>query len=170
MKPLLSLLAIITLSIFAWQVTPHVKTQSSAISTRIESPQPAETVNVPPQKETPVVEPVKQPVPEAPKPVVSGDCSLAYNYDWPQPVAHAVCMAESTNNVNAVNMGDNHKVCIGSFSLMQVACFWYPYYGYSEADYYNPQVNMQIAYNIWKRQGGFQAWSAYTTGKYLRYL
>lgn len=119
---------------------------------QIEAPQaPIEPIPVPePQPEpTPVVEP----------PVTSSDCSLVNNYDWPRDIARGICLAESGGNPNAVNWGDNHGKCVGSFSLMQVGCFWYPYFGYSEADFYNPIVNMDIAYKIWQRQGGFGAWT-----------
>jgi len=113
------------------------------------------------------VKPVQAPVVA---PVASGDCSLAFNYPWPQKIAYAVCMAESGGRVGAVNWGDNHGSCIGSFSLFQLGCFWYPYYGYSSADFYNPKVNVEIAFKIWQRQGGFGAWSAYTNGAFNRYL
>lgn len=123
-------------------------------------------------KPEPIVEVTKQePTPNVPEtPVKRVGCEIAYNYDWPQKIAYAVCMAESGGNQNAHNATDNHRTCMGSFSLFQVGCFWYPYYGYSENDFYNPEINTQIAYNIWKRQGGFRAWSAYNNGSYLRYL
>lgn len=177
MKTILSLLTIIVLSFVALQTTPHIKTKSSAISSRIESVKPQKTVDVPPQKETPVVAPIQQPEPVTEKPVsdtpapaavVAGDCSLAYNYDWPQKTAYAVCMAESSGGHRMYNGSDNHGKCIGSYGLFQIGCFWFPYYGYEIS--YDAQVNVQIAYNIWKRQGGFVAWTTYTSGKYLRYL
>lgn len=168
MKPIISLFAVITLSIVAWQATPHIKVVSKQEPSRIESVQPAKTATIPPVVQTPVTA-----APEQPKivnPATPGTCDLAYKYDWPARTARAVCWAESTNNVMSTNMKDNHGVCRGSFSLMQVGCFWYPFYGYSEADYYNAEINMQIAYNIWKRQGGFQAWTTYTGGQYLKFL
>lgn len=118
----------------------------------------------------PVPEPIIEPTPVVEPVLPSGNCSLVNNYDWPRDIARAVCLAESGGNANATNWGDNHGKCVGSFSLMQVGCFWYPYFGYSEADFYNPVVNMEIAYKIYQRQGGFGAWSAYTKGAYLRYL
>lgn len=99
----------------------------------------------------------------------SGSCDLAYNYNWPARTARAICLAESGGNAGAANWNDHHGQCSGSFSLMQVGCFWYPYYGYSASDYYNGSVNMAIAYKIWERQGGFGAWTTYTSGKYQRY-
>lgn len=123
-----------------------------------------------PIEPTIVPEPIPEPTPVVGPVLPSGDCSLVNNYDWPRDIARAVCLAESGGNANATNWGDNHGKCVGSFSLMQVGCFWYPYFGYSEADFYNPVVNMEIAYRIYQRQGGFGAWSAYTKGAYLRYL
>lgn len=140
-------------------------TQAEQVTTQVDKTEPSPQIVV----EAPVLA-VEEPKPEPPKPkpVPSGNCSLAYNFDWPQDVAYAVCMAESSGNQYVHNGGDNHGSCIGSYGLFQIGCFWYPYYGYDLS--YDPQVNAQIAYNIWKRQGGFGAWSAYTTGKYLRYL
>lgn len=117
--------------------------------------------------ETVAVEATPEPAPA--RVASSGGCELAYNYDWPAQTAYGICMAESTGNANAANWNDHHGSCSGSFSLMQVGCFWYPYYGYSSADYYNPSVNMEIAYKIWQRQGGFGAWTTYTAGLHLRY-
>lgn len=165
MKTILSLLTIIVLSFVALQTTPHIKTKSSAISSRIESVEPQKTVDVPPQKETPVVAPIQQPepVPEkpvsdtpAPTPVVAGDCSLAYNYDWPQKTAYAVCMAESSGNPRAANLSDNHMSwagCMGSFGLMQINC--------SHGQLYDGNANMAVAYKMYKGWGNsFAAWTS----------
>lgn len=89
-------------------------------------------------------------------------CSLVNNYAWDKRTAYAVCMAESGGNSNAANMNDNHGRCIGSFGLMQLACFWIP----NPTD---PNANMAKAYEIYTRSG-WQPWGAYTSGKYLRYM
>ena len=99
-----------------------------------------------------------------------GGCSLAYSYsDWNARLAAAICMAESSGDVTNENWSDQHGQCSGSFGLMQIACFWFPYYGYSSADYHNGSVNMDIAHRIWQRQNGFGAWTTYTSGKYLKF-
>lgn len=184
MKRLLQLAFIIGVMFAVFELTPHIKVTGKQKLTRIESHGTTNTQNVPTETQTPAIAPENKPEQvavkpeepkpvEAPKPVVNnsaGDCSLVYQYDWPQNVAHAVCLAESSNNYLESNMKDNHGVCIGSYSLMQVGCFWYPYYGYSEKDFYNAQINVAIAYKIWARSGNFNAWSAYTTGKYTKYL
>lgn len=101
----------------------------------------------------------------------TGSCNLVYNYsDWPANIAYGICMAESSGNPGASNFNDIHHNCAGSFSLMQVACFWYPHYGYSSSDYYDGAINVDIAHRIWQSQGGFGAWTTYTAGKHLRFL
>jgi hypothetical protein len=139
--------------------------QAEQVTTQVDKTQSTPPIVV----EAPVVA-VEEPKPEPPKPkpIPTGNCSLAYNFDWPQDVAYAVCMAESSGNQYAHNGGDNHGSCVGSYGLFQIGCFWFPYYGHELS--YDPQVNAQIAYNIWKRQGGFGAWTTYTGGKYLKYL
>lgn len=101
----------------------------------------------------------------------SGDCSLVNKYDWNVRIARAVCLAESSGVASRVNMNDNHGSCVGSYSLMQVGCFWYPFYGYSSAQFFNPDVNVAIAYKIWQRSGqSFNQWTTYTSGVYVKYL
>ena len=99
----------------------------------------------------------------APTASSSGGCELVRNYtNWNVDVAYAVCMAESGGNSNAANYNDNHGSCVGSFGLMQLACFWIP----NPTD---PNANIAKANEIWSRSG-WQPWGAYTSGKYLKYL
>lgn len=99
----------------------------------------------------------------APTASSSGGCELVRNYtNWNVDVAYAVCMAESGGNTNAANYNDNHGKCVGSFGLMQLACFWIP----NPTD---PTANMAKANEIWSRSG-WSPWGAYTSGKYLKYL
>jgi len=123
--------------------------------TRIESVVAAEVVKAPAPEPTPVVAPV-----EPPK---KTGCDLAYDYNWPQQTAYAVCMAESTGN--PASIGDTNTAYV-SCGLMQIRTLpGRP----SCAQLQDPQFNMQYAYNMWVGQG-FKPWSAYTTGKYTRYL
>lgn len=99
----------------------------------------------------------------APTASSSGGCELVRNYtNWNVDVAYAVCMAESGGNSNAANYNDNHGSCVGSFGLMQLACFWIP----NPTD---PNANMAKANEIYSRSG-WSPWGAYTSGKYLKYL
>jgi hypothetical protein len=121
-------------------------------------------------KPTPVAVATTAPAPRAAPVAGFGSCDLANNYDWPVATARAVCMAESSGNPANVNMADNHGKCVGSFGLMQIGCFWFPYYGYDSSHHANGPVNMEIAYKIYKRSGNFSAWGAYNSGAYLKYL
>ena len=99
----------------------------------------------------------------APTASSSAGCELVNNYtNWDTRVAYAVCMAESGGNTNAANYNDNHGKCIGSFGLMQLACFWIP----NPTD---PYANIAKANEIYSRSG-WSPWGAYTSGKYLKYL
>ncbi len=94
-------------------------------------------------------------------PINLQNCDLVYNYsNWDQNIARQICVLESNGNPNAVNWKDNHGSCSGSFSLMQVGCFWYPFFGYSSVDYYDTDINMTISNKIYVRQGNsFKAWT-----------
>jgi len=119
--------------------------------------------NVPEPKKKASTEPLRASVELA-------GCGLAYKYDWPADTAKAVCMAESRGRTTATNMSDGHHNCDGSYGLMQVGCFWAPYYGHKVEDLYNPEVNMELAYKIYKRTDSFGAWTTYTRGLYRNYL
>lgn len=99
----------------------------------------------------------------------TGGCELVYNYtNWNQKIAYAVCMAESSGDPSNENLTDVHRNadgsirCIGSFGLMQLACFWIP-------NPKDPIANMAKANEIYSRSG-WSPWGAYTSGKYLKYL
>ena len=184
MKSIITLIALIVFGVFTFHATPQIKSARKIEMSRIESTQKAEAVKDTPKKEVAVVAPVEQPKPPAPAPApavapappkpapapVSGSCELAYNFDWPANVAAAICMAESSGIATQTNMGDNHGKCVGSYGLMQNGCFWFPYFGYTLAQAHDPVVNMTVANKIYKRQGSFNAWTTYTSGKYLRFL
>lgn len=120
---------------------------------------------------SPEPQPASPPTPEPTKPIVGCEQyrPLVAQYSWNVDVAMAVMQAESSCNPNAVNWTDNHRVCKGSFSLMQVGCFWYPHFGYTIDTKFNPEINISIAYKIWERSG-FSPWSTYTNGAYLKYI
>lgn len=184
MKAILALLALVGIVGSTLNVAPHVKVAARQESRHLESTQTQKSVEVPAEKKEAVLAPVEQPKAEAtpapapaptppPAPKVaapSGSCAMAYDYPWPKDVAYGICMAESGGNPGTANWGDNHGKCIGSFGLMQIGCFWYPYYGYPDSSRSNGRDTMDIAFKIWQRQGGFGAWTTYTSGKYLKYI
>lgn len=124
--------------------------------TIVEEPQP---IVEPQPVETTHQEPV-----ETPQVVVTstGDCSLAYNYDWNADIAYQICMKESGGNPLASNWQDNHSSwagCMGSFGLMQVACGFAPFFGIAVTDLHHGPTNMEIAYKVYLRSGSFSPWS-----------
>ncbi len=95
--------------------------------------------------------------------------SLIASYDWDARVAWAVMMAESGGNPNAINSGDNHRVCRGSYGLFQMGCLHFGSYGLTESNWSDPEVNVRAAYLLWKERGWGQ-WGAYTNGSYKKFL
>ena len=85
---------------------------------------------------------------------------------WNTNVAYAVMMAESHGNPNRINWKDYHRHgnCWGSFGLFQLACF-----RGTQEELLNPETNIQMAYELWKREG-WRPWSAYTNNSYKKFL
>lgn len=159
-------LAILTLALSLNLVTPPEVREGG-----ITAPEPVEAVEkVKAVKVAPKAEKAVETVKKAPEPVVapvrSGNCALVNEYNWPTDVAYGVCMAESGGNSNAINWGDNHGQCSGSYGLMQVGCLHYPQ---NPSRLLDAEFNMEIAYRLWK-SSGFSPWTTYTSQKYLRYL
>lgn len=93
-----------------------------------------------------------------------GGCLLTYKYDWNQEIAYQVCMKESGGREDALNPTDDHMAwakCMGSYGLMQIACGFAPYFGYSYEALYIADINIDIAYKVYQRAGNsFKPWSA----------
>lgn len=112
------------------------------------------------------------------KPVVSEPapvgCELYRNliakYDWNVPTMMAIMQAESSCRPNST--GDttlayqkDDRSYGYSNGLLQVRIL--P--GREHCDTHDPAINIQCGYNVYRSQG-YEAWSVYTTGKYLDYL
>ena len=86
----------------------------------------------------------------------------------------AIMQAESSCEQSKANLsaGETHKdingnvVCVGSYSLLQIGCV---HYLQNPEDLLDPTLNIQVGYEVWKKQG-YNAWTVYQTGKYLKYL
>lgn len=147
-------LAILTL-VFSLSLTtpPEVREGGITAPEAVQELGRVEAVKVAPKAEK-AVETVKK-APEPPKPVASGSCELVYNYDWPQAIAHQICLYESGGNPNAANWSDNHMSwagCMGSFGLMQINC--------SHGQLFDPVKNMAVAHSMYKSWGNsFRAWT-----------
>ena len=89
---------------------------------------------------------------------------LISQYNWDVRVAYAIMMAESRGNPNIINWRDKHRTCGGSFGLFQLACF-----RGSKETLLDPETNVKMAYEIWKREG-WRPWGAYTNKSYLKFL
>lgn len=111
---------------------------------------------------TPVVVPVQ--------PTLTG-CALYESYinkyEWDKSVARAIMHAESNCNTNAV--GDNRVIggiYAPSCGLMQIRTLaGRP----SCEELKNPETNVAWAYRLYSANG-FQPWSVYNNGAYLKYM
>lgn len=96
--------------------------------------------------------------------------SEASKYDWDVNLIVAISKAESNCRVEAtgdtsLTYEQNGRVYGYSVSVLQVRIL--P--GREHCDAHDLKVNIECGYNIWKGQG-YQAWSAYSNGSYLKYL
>jgi hypothetical protein len=93
------------------------------------------------------------------------DYTLKYT-DW-QPIAFAVCQAESKGQTDAV--GDTRPIrgiLAPSCGLMQIRTLR----GRPSCEQlHNPEFNVDYAHEMWKGQG-FKPWSTYKNGEYLKWL
>ena len=78
--------------------------------------------------------------------------STKNGYKWDVKEAYDIMICESGGNPNAHN-SEKHKGCSGSYGLFQIACL---NYGGDYNDLYNPETNIETAYQIYKRAGGFK--------------
>lgn len=140
-------------------------TVSVATATKVEEP------TAPVATSSPVVIAVTHKVPAVKN---TGTCdqysSLISSYDWPVDVAMQICRDESHGNPLNINLRSTEThyadaahtkvLCVGSYGLFQVACFWPKSLGYTLASSTEASVNIQMAYDIWKMRG-FTPWSTY---------
>ena len=68
----------------------------------------------------------------------------------------AICQMESGGVATASNWKDSHEGCDGSFGIMQIGCL----HGHARTELYDPAVNIQVAFRLWK-ESGFTPWSTY---------
>lgn len=75
-------------------------------------------------------------------------------------------MAESHGNPQAYNDNQNGSNDKG---LMQINSIHVQSGLINDNDRYNPEINMQAAYAIY-RGSGWKAWASYNSGSYLKYM
>lgn len=148
------------------------KTVVPAKATEVATLDKQEPTNVgEPASITPVV-PTKPPEPTpAPKPVGCEQYrAMLAQYAWDVNIAMAVMQAESTTprgpcDAEAENAHDGHTTCLGSRGLFQIGCDSTNNY----AGMFDASANIAQAYALYSRRG-WQPWTTYTSGRYLRYL
>lgn len=64
-----------------------------------------------------------------------------------------------------LTMSENHKVCVGSYGVLQVGCV---HYGKSD-NRDDLATNVRIAHAVWEKQG-YRAWTQYKNGEYKKNL
>jgi hypothetical protein len=80
----------------------------------------------------------------------------------------AVMEAENRNcdpNKNNMSLAEDHGVCIGSYSLLQIGCLHFS----GNQNPNDPETNIAVGYAVWKKQG-YAAWTMYRNGEYLKFL
>lgn len=78
-------------------------------------------------------------------------------YNWDVVTVIKIMWAESRCNPKAKNMRDSHRICKGSYSLLQVGCLHYK--GENRED---PKENIRIAFEVYKKAGyKFTPWTTY---------
>ena len=83
---------------------------------------------------------------------------LIKQYSWNIDTAYEIMKCESSGNPEAVNWKDKHRGCNGSFGLFQVGCVHIgPYNITNHKELYDPETNIAVAYEVWKKQG-WGAW------------
>lgn len=87
---------------------------------------------------------------------------LVARYSWNVSVAMAIMHAESGCNPTATSPTCDH-------GLMQVNCVHANLVGGNLALLSDPATNVRVAYQIYSG-AGWSAWTAYTSGAYLRYI
>lgn len=99
--------------------------------------------------------------------------ALAYTAGWrgkDTVIATAVALAESNGQVDAQNYNTNGTTDYGLWQVNSVH--------FTESDWSSewvppnlliPENNARAAYHVWQGSG-WQAWSTYTSGKYLAYI
>ena len=98
----------------------------------------------------------------------SGRCEefreLVEKYPWDSKIMLAIMRAESSCNPNSDNTGLNRDGS-NDKGLFQINSI----HGFSDTERLDPIRNIEIAFRIWKSQG-YQAWSAYGNGAYLKFM
>ena len=64
-----------------------------------------------------------------------------------------------------LSMSEDHRVCIGSYGVLQVGCLHYQ----DGEDRDDLATNVRVAYRVWQQQG-YTAWSCFNNREYKQWL
>ena len=135
---------------------------SAPIATVVAKPSTAQKA-VQPQPEIKTAAQVVTPV--QPPQIVQG-CDSYRNifsqYDWDVSDAVAICKAESGGDTTALS-----QTC--DRGLMQVNCIHADMVNGDLSELYDPATNISVAHKIYSAHG-WEAWSTYNSGAFLRFL
>ena len=95
------------------------------------------------------------------------DCTIANQYDWDYATAYAICMAESGGNEKAYNPSNSNGT--NDAGLFQINSIHVTSGLIGNQDRFNGTENVSAAYRIYLGSG-WNAWSAYNNGAYLKHL
>ena len=93
---------------------------------------------------------------------------IAKHSGWDVAIMSAIAEAENRacdplrHNLSA---DEDHKVCIGSYGVLQVGCLHYR----DGEDRNDLKTNIAVAHRVWLQQG-YNAWTQYSNNEYKRFL
>lgn len=86
---------------------------------------------------------------------------------WDVATMSAIAEAENRScdpTRHNLSADENHKVCIGSYGVLQVGCVHY-----NGEDVNDLKTNVAIAHKVWQKQS-YGAWTQYNNGTYREFL
>ena len=93
---------------------------------------------------------------------------IAKHSGWDVNIMQAIAQAENRScdpTRHNLSAGENHKVCIGSYGVLQVGCLHYR----NGEDRNDLKTNVAVAHRVYLQQG-YNAWTQYNNGEYKRFL
>ena len=85
-------------------------------------------------------------------------------------IGGAVMMAESAGKPGALNSNNEYSLGLWQHNR-DTGEDRHKFYGISDwSELSDPETNARATYRLWKRQGGWEPWGAYTNGSYEKFL
>lgn len=114
----------------------------------------------------PVILPPETPVTLTPCETVRAE--VAKYSDWDVAIISAIAEAENRScdpTRHNLSTSENHKVCIGSYGVLQVGCLHYR----DDEDRNDLKTNIAVAHRVYLEQS-YGAWTQYNNGEYRKFL